>query len=85
MPIYEYLCPKCNVEFELRRPFSEADKSASCPNCNSKAQKLVSGFASKTGSYIQASGKPFRTRTTRRRGETGAEGQVRRQQLKRRR
>lgn len=60
MPIYEYLCTKCRTEFELRRSFSEVDKPARCPKCNSKAQKLVSGFASKTGSSIQPPGKPFR-------------------------
>jgi putative FmdB family regulatory protein len=60
MPIYEYLCPKCRMEFEIRRSFSEADKPAVCPKCNSEAQKLISGFACKTGSYIQASPKPFR-------------------------
>jgi putative FmdB family regulatory protein len=60
MPIYEYLCAKCGIEFELRRSFSEVDKPARCPKCNSKAQKLVSGFASKTGSSIQPPGKPFR-------------------------
>jgi len=60
MPIYEYLCTKCTLEFELRRSFSEADKPATCPKCNAKAQKLVSGFASKTGGSIQPPGKPFR-------------------------
>ena len=59
MPIYEYFCSMCKIEFELRRPFSEADKTASCPKCNSEAQKLVSGFGSKTGSYMQAPAKPF--------------------------
>jgi len=52
MPIYEYLCTKCTLEFELRRSFSEADKPVTCPKCNAKAQKLVSGFASKTGGSI---------------------------------
>ncbi len=60
MPIYEYACSKCNTEFELMRPFSEADKLAACPKCNSEAQKVVSGFACKTGSYLQASPEPFR-------------------------
>ena len=60
MPIYEYFCTKCKTEFELMRPFSEADKAGVCPKCNSRAQKLVSGFGSKTGSYIQASTEPFR-------------------------
>ncbi len=60
MPIYEYLCNKCKAQFELKRPFGEADKAAICPKCNSEAQKLVSGFACRTGSYIQTSAKPFR-------------------------
>ena len=63
MPIYEYLCAKCGMEFELRRSMSEADKPAVCPKCNSEAQKLISGFGSKTGSYIQAPAKPFRKKT----------------------
>jgi len=60
MPIYEYLCTKCGTEFELMRSFSEADKLATCPECNSEAQKMLSNFASKTGSYLQSPSKPFR-------------------------
>lgn len=60
MPIYEYFCAKCKTEFELMRPFSEADKPGVCPKCNSQAQKLVSGFGSKTGSYIQAPAEAYR-------------------------
>ena len=60
MPIYKYLCPRCKTEFELRRPFNEADKPARCPKCNSDAQKLIAGFACKTDSYIQGAEKPFR-------------------------
>jgi hypothetical protein len=41
---------------------SESNKPAKCPKCGSKAQKLVSGFASKTGDSIQPPGKPFRKR-----------------------
>ena len=64
MPIYEYSCPKCKTEFELRRPISEADKPAECPKCGSEAQKLISGFACKTGSYLQGAAKPFRKEIT---------------------
>ena len=60
MPIYEYLCINCKKDFELMRPFSEADKGAVCPKCHSAAQKLVSSFGSKTGFYVQASSKPLR-------------------------
>ena len=62
MPIYEYICTQCKTEFELMRPFSEADKPAVCPKCNSEAQKLVSGFASKVGFHIQTPAKPLRKR-----------------------
>ncbi|MFC2039442.1 FmdB family zinc ribbon protein [Chloroflexota bacterium] len=37
MPIYEYLCPSCNCEFELRRSFSQSDEAASCPSCQETA------------------------------------------------
>jgi putative FmdB family regulatory protein len=60
MAVYEYLCPKCRKAFELMRPMSEAGKPANCPRCDSKAQKLVSSFGSKTGDSTQAAGKPFR-------------------------
>ena len=60
MAVYEYRCPKCRKDFELMRPMSEAEKSAKCPKCGSKAQKLMSGLGSKTGDSIRAAGKPFR-------------------------
>jgi len=60
MAVYEYLCPKCRKQFELMRPMSEAEKPAKCPKCGSKAQRLISGFGSKTGDSIQSPGEPFR-------------------------
>jgi putative FmdB family regulatory protein len=60
MPVYEYFCPECKIEFELMRSFADAQKAAFCPECNLESQKLVSNFGSKTGSYIQAPEKPFR-------------------------
>ena len=65
MAVYEYLCPKCRREFEVIRPMNEADKLGICPQCGAEGQKLVSGFGSKTGSSIQAPGKPFRKATKR--------------------
>jgi putative FmdB family regulatory protein len=60
MPTYEYRCPSCGQEFELKRPMSEAGTPTTCPACGSAAEKLVSGFASKTGFYVRAAGKPLR-------------------------
>jgi putative FmdB family regulatory protein len=28
MPTYEYSCPNCKKEFELKRPMSESNKTA---------------------------------------------------------
>ncbi len=53
MPIYEYYCPYCMNEFELMRSMSEIDKPVLCPKCGTKCQKLVSAYASKTGSYVR--------------------------------
>ena len=71
MAVYEYLCPKCRNQFELMRPMSEAEKPARCPNCGSEAQKLISGFISKTGDSMQPAGKPFDKETVV--GEVGLE------------
>jgi len=45
MPIYEYVCSECGLNFELLRPLSEADKEASCPRCHKSAERKFSAFA----------------------------------------
>ena len=63
MPTYEYRCSKCKTEFELKRPMSESNKTAICPKCGSRSKKQISGFASKTGTYLQGAVNPFRKET----------------------
>ena len=46
MPVYEYLCPRCDSRFELLRPISRADEAVSCPRCNNDTRRLLSPFAS---------------------------------------
>jgi putative FmdB family regulatory protein len=46
MPIYEYQCPSCNYKFELLRSMNDSDKEAPCPQCNEKAKRSLSRFAS---------------------------------------
>ena len=31
MPVYDFRCPKCGLEFEVSRPRSEAGNPALCP------------------------------------------------------
>jgi putative FmdB family regulatory protein len=39
MPIYQYVCSKCNTNFELRQGFND-ESVASCPKCKCQARRL---------------------------------------------
>ncbi len=58
MPTYEYWCPKCEKEFEVKKPISDFDKPASCPDCGTQGERLMSNFASKIGYTIRVPTKP---------------------------
>lgn len=45
MPIYEYICPECEIKFELLRSFRQADDAAVCPRCEQIAARTVSACA----------------------------------------
>jgi len=49
MAYYEFFCPKCKQEFEIKRPINEADKPGSCPRCGTTGERLISVFAAKAG------------------------------------
>jgi putative FmdB family regulatory protein len=63
MPIYEFFCPQCKNEFELRFSLVQTESTTLCPKCHSIAERLVSSFACKTGGNLQAAEKPFREAT----------------------
>jgi len=46
MPIYEYICPGCDLKFELLRRLSQADDGAPCPRCQNTAKRILSTFCS---------------------------------------
>ena len=46
MPIYEYICPDCNLRFELLCHQTQANESASCLRCHNAATRVFSRFAS---------------------------------------
>jgi len=48
MPTYEFRCKPCGTTFELRRPMSESDSPATCPEGH-PAVRLLSVFASVGG------------------------------------
>ena len=39
MPIYQYLCPRCNHKFELKQGFND-ECHVPCPECNNGARRL---------------------------------------------
>ncbi len=46
MPLYEYFCRRCETKFELLRPMSRSDDTATCPSGHEDAQRMISLFAS---------------------------------------
>jgi putative FmdB family regulatory protein len=45
MPIYEYRCADERKVFQLRRPMSQLDEPAACPDCGAPAKRVLSLFA----------------------------------------
>jgi putative FmdB family regulatory protein len=58
MPIYEYYCSKCQIDFELMLSFSQSNSPALCPKCKAEARRLLSSFACKNGSNFEMPEKP---------------------------
>jgi len=60
MPIYQYVCSKCNENFELKQGFND-DGVTSCPKCKSRARRLflpVPIIFKGSGFYVTDSKKP---------------------------
>jgi putative FmdB family regulatory protein len=56
MPIYEYVCSKCQQEFEL---LVRSDETPACPGCGGKKlSKLISMPASHSPSGVNPPGCP---------------------------
>ena len=51
MPIYEYYCAKCNVEFEALRPLSKADEPMACKTCNKPGRRQLSTVSVKSNTF----------------------------------
>ena len=50
MPIYEYICLKCNEKFSLLQSLYPVEKNTECPRCSSKeVKKVISSFSCAAG------------------------------------
>lgn len=61
MPIYEYICKKCEHKFALLQSLYPADNNTECPKCSSReVKKVISSFscASSSGSDFSSMPSP---------------------------
>ena len=46
MPIYEYICKKCDEMFAVYQSINDGEKNTKCPECGSnKVKKIISAFS----------------------------------------
>ena len=43
MPLYEYMCEKCEEQFEVLKGIDDREE-VRCPKCDEPAKKIMSGF-----------------------------------------
>src|SRR5256885_17056109 len=43
MPLYDFKCPNCGLEFEVSRPMSRASEPAVCPKDSTPSERLWRG------------------------------------------
>ena len=51
MPIYEYYCAGCEIDFEVMRSVSQSDEPANCEKCGNPAERQLSNFAFKSNTF----------------------------------
>lgn len=60
MPIYDYKCKECNVEFEELQSIND-EPIKECPSCKGEVERLISGgsgFIFKGGGFYSTDYKP---------------------------
>lgn len=51
MPIYEYICRKCNEKFAVLQSLYPTESDTECPKCSSlEVKKVISSFSCASGS-----------------------------------
>ena len=58
MPIYEYYCASCKLEFEVLRPATQSQDSAPCKTCEKPAERQLSTFSFKSNTFTAPKLKP---------------------------
>jgi putative FmdB family regulatory protein len=48
MPLYEYVCDRCETRFEMLRPSGRMNDQAICPRGHESTRRVLSNFAALT-------------------------------------
>jgi putative FmdB family regulatory protein len=73
MPVYEYRCNACSIQFELRQKFSDPTADQ-CPKCGGSVRKMVSAVSfSLKGAGWFGDGYGAKAEPTKSEGDTAAE------------
>jgi putative FmdB family regulatory protein len=51
MPIYEYYCAGCGLDYEVMRPVSQSSEPANCETCGKPGARQLSNFAFKSNTF----------------------------------
>ena len=51
MPIYEYYCSQCDLDYELIRAVSRSDEPAPCSKCGQPGERQLSNFAFRSNTF----------------------------------
>ena len=51
MPIYEYYCTGCGLDYEVMRPVSQSAEPADCAACGKPGKRQLSNFAFKSNTF----------------------------------
>ena len=51
MPIYEYYCANCGLDYEVMRSVSQLDDPANCATCGKPGERQISTFAFKSNTF----------------------------------
>ena len=41
MPLYDFLCTDCKIEYEVKMPMANVDDPIKCPECGKELQKQI--------------------------------------------
>ncbi|MBI4682841.1 MAG: zinc ribbon domain-containing protein [Nitrospirae bacterium] len=59
MPVYEYICLKCNENFALLQSLYPSERNTECPKCSStEVKKVLSSFSCVSGLKTAPSSAP---------------------------